>query len=316
MSSIAPIRRIGTCVAESRDALLLCGLVEAVPLARRHGRAHETGRDRVHPHAPTRQLSRRVPRVAEDRRPSTPRTPRRRRAHRRRDRRHVHDRPPPACSIAGIAAREHTNTLRRLTCSTLVPLLLGGVPRVAVVALRRCRRCSPARRAGRSSSSAAATASCAASGRRDVADHQPAVGAERAHLVDGCAPRGSSRSTTTTRAPSRANRNAVARPNPDAPPVTMATLPSSRPTSASRFGAGDHEVVEHRFPGHAPVVDELPRHVGRHPAGVVVVVAVHPRMPPHELLVLGVDAARCRRRARRACTPWWTTRARAWHRSP
>jgi hypothetical protein len=44
-----------------------------------------------------------------------------------------------------------------------------------------------------------------------------------------CCPSSAFRSATTSFAPSRANVRAVARPIPEAPPVTNATLPSTRP---------------------------------------------------------------------------------------
>ena len=55
----------------------------------------------------------------------------------------------------------------------------------------------------------------------------------------------SSRSPTTTRAPSATNRRVVARPMPEAPPVTRATLPASRPglECASVMGCGGQSSV-------------------------------------------------------------------------
>src|SRR3954454_16412117 len=198
--------------------------------------------------------------------------------------------PPPVSSIAGIAAFEHTNTLRRFTWSTwshfssLVFQVSRSSPCTIPALFTRTSR-PP------SSSRAVATASAA------VADEDTSPITRRAASPSAATtsrPRVSSRSTTTTRAPSREKSSTVARPKPDAPPVTIATLPSSRPTSAPTFfvstiSVADHEVVECRFAGHAPVVDQLPGHVGGDPTGVVVVVAVHLRVTPHELLVLRVD---------------------------
>ena len=50
-------------------------------------------------------------------------------------------------------------------------------------------------------------------------------------FATACAPGASRSATTTPRAPSSANRQASARPMPDAPPVTTATL------SVSSMGA-------------------------------------------------------------------------------
>ena len=52
-------------------------------------------------------------------------------------------------------------------------------------------------------------------------------------LVAVSRPPATAMSATTTRAPSRAKASAVARPMPDPPPVTSATLPSNCPTTMS-----------------------------------------------------------------------------------
>src|SRR5918994_4016136 len=62
-----------------------------------------------------------------------------------------------------------------------------------------------------------------------------------------------SRSTSTMRAPSSQNSRPVAEPTPPAPPVTIATLPSSRPMISGR--AGPQQVEEVHEPDRARVLD-------------------------------------------------------------
>ena len=243
MSSIAPMRFIGRCAANPATR-------SSWPSSSRPSRSPVVIGERMNPGetafmrtpAPG-ELARRVTGVAEDR-------ALRRRvrgaagAHRCRDRRHVHDR-----SAAGRPASPGSRPSSTRTRSAGSPAARGPTsPRWCPTCRGRRPATMPAlltSTSSRPSSSRAVDHRLARDVElRHVADHEAPVGPGGRTSSTTARPRGSSTSTTTTRAPSAANRTAVARPKPDAAPVTIATLPSSRPTSASLSSAGDHEVVE------------------------------------------------------------------------
>src|ERR671911_278527 len=136
--------------------------------------------------------------------------------------------PPPVLSISGIAARMPRHTPMRLTSSTRrnsSSLISSAVPGIATPTLlnitSRRRHPSTASRTRASTSDIFVT-----SARTNIAS-PPASRISCAAL----SPRSSATSPITTRAPSTARAFADARPMPFAPPVTIATFPSSRPIS-------------------------------------------------------------------------------------
>ena len=227
MSSIAPIRFIGTCAANPCDPLLLFGLVEAVTLAGRHRRAHESGRDAVDPHPSTRELARDVARVAEDRTLGR-RVGRTADAHRRRDRRHVHDRTAPAVEHRrDRRPRAHVDA-PEVDLEHGVPLLPRSVSHVS--------RSSPCDDAGVVHEHVEPAEARRATSRPHA---PPAVGASRRRRPPDAASEPSSyelRRRSRRRGPRRGRRPRPARPHARSasrwrgrtrtpPPVTIAALP-------------------------------------------------------------------------------------------
>src|SRR3954469_20342465 len=104
------------------------------------------------------------------------------------------------------------------------------------------------------------------------------------------AARSPSMSATTTRAPSAAYRSAIARPMPPAPPVTIATLPTRRPSGIAVLpSAGQRRPVEPE-PADVVVGAALGGEVGQDPADHHAELEAVPRAGrgDHDLRVLGV----------------------------
>src|SRR5665213_1942441 len=96
-----------------------------------------------------------------------------------------------------------------------------------------------------------------------------------------------SRSTTATDAPAAASRVAVARPMPEPPPVTTATLPANEPmASPLRFRSGGAHAVVPASPVHRPAMARRGHPTGtlRHTEGLVGTPGLtrRPGSPRHE----------------------------------
>ena len=136
--------------------------------------------------------------------------------------------PPPAFIITGTAclmpshtAFRSTATMRSNTSSGVSWISNSPPPMPALLNITSSRP---------NFESAVSTSDLTSSDRLTSTAHataRPSSPAASASALSNCM------SPITTRAPSRTNRRVAASPIPDAPPVMTATLPSSRPMSAS-----------------------------------------------------------------------------------
>ena len=128
--------------------------------------------------------------------------------------------PPPASSRAGMAARQQAKVPVRLTASTRSQVSkscswVRAVRRIPATLATTWR--APNR------STAVATAASETAGSLTSPVTSTTASPARSHLV--------ATSRATTCAPSATSRSTVARPMPDAAPVTRATFPANRCTS-------------------------------------------------------------------------------------
>lgn len=144
--------------------------------------------------------------------------------------------PPPAAAIAGIVCLQHQTTALSATS------MIESQASLSSSVTRRSARPGPMSSVGAAlltsvvtvpyrSSAAPTMATTSSSWARSVRTNTASPPAARISSSTA-APSSSLRPVTTTRAPSRAKRTAVARPIPRVDPVTIATFPASRSPDA------------------------------------------------------------------------------------
>jgi hypothetical protein len=142
--------------------------------------------------------------------------------------------PPPRASRCGMPILQHRNTDLRLTswtrCHASSDVSRTEASSFGEIPALLKRMSMPPNRATVSSYMRVTSASLVTSAWTYMPPISPVV----------CSPASSARSTTHTSAPSSANRTAVSRPMPLAPPVMTATLPARRAAMGSPLRRDEH----------------------------------------------------------------------------